>query len=120
MAVYPVRCRNGSCRHRRKSRIHPDDYKLVPICGVCGKREGWRIEHQGADNRELCDCGGVMGRVRSIRHKKSHPFCLERPDGPRNQLLSRGYKESELFDLLPLDLLGKPVDPNEPLDACPF
>lgn len=117
MASYPVRCRNGACRHRRQSKTHPFDYKKVPICLVCGQRAGWRIEHQAVDNRELCDCGGVMGRVRSVRHKTSHPLCIKHPDGARNQLLRAGHKENELFDLLPLDALGRKVGPDE---SCPF
>lgn len=122
MKRYPVRCRNNKCRHRRLTSVHPDDYKVVPACLVCGERKGWRIEHQAVDKRELCECGGVVHlstahNARAVRHKIDHPMCLKNPEGARNHLLRAGCKESELFDLLPLDALGRKMSENEP---CPF
>jgi hypothetical protein len=117
--VFYVRCRHHACRHRRKSRTHPDDYKRVPACEVCGERKGWRIERPSVERRAICHCEGPVGKRGPFPHKVDHPLCDQHPEGPRNQLLRAGYTELDIFEFLPLDRLGRKVK-NESDEFCPF
>lgn len=111
MASYSVRCRHHACRHRRTSRTHPDEYKVVPRCPRCGNRKGWRIEDKAYNRRELCNCGGPdMVRGVHFPHRRHHPLCDDNPDGERNQALARGVKQEDL----PLELIGKVCNTDEP------
>ena len=97
MTTYNVRCRNSKCRHRRISKTHPLDYKVVPRCEVCGERKGWRLEWH-ADKRELCNCGGPVGGKSGypFPHKSDHPFCEKHPMGIYNQARRAGAKHHEI------------------------
>lgn len=96
MSTYSVRCRNGSCRHRRVTHTDPDIYKLVPKCPVCGSKKGWRIENRQYNKRNNCYCGGPIGRDGPIPHKKSHPFCEHHPQGIYNQKKRAGMTDEEI------------------------
>lgn len=111
MPTYSLRCRNSKCRHRRVSRIHPDDFKRVPKCPCCGEKKGWRIENRDYNKRDLCTCNHT-GTLYPHRVGK-HPRCDHHPDGYFNQALRRG----EGFEDIPLEYLGRKMRPH---DACPF
>jgi hypothetical protein len=109
MTTYSVRCRHNACRHRRVTSTHPDEYKVVPKCPACGKREGWRIEQREYNKRGLCTCSGPeVGQRHGERypHRTTHPLCDQHPEGLRNQALARGVPADEL----PLELMGEPCD----------
>lgn len=113
MTTYSVRCRHHACRHRRVTRTHPDDYKVVPRCPACGHRKGWRIEGREYNRRGLCDCDGPeVGQRHGMHypHRTTHPLCDHHPAGLRNQLLARGVPEDEL----PLEAMGKPCNSDTP------
>ena len=114
MTTYSLRCRNGSCRHRRVSRIHPDDYKLIPRCAMCGLRSGWRIEGRAYNKRNLCHCSSVVSDRGNYPHRKGvHPLCDFHPEGPANQARRAGICEEAVL----VEFGGKPMKPEEP---CPF
>lgn len=100
MTTYSVRCRNYKCRHRRVVRTHPDEYKRVPACPVCGRRVGWRIEQRAYSKRNLCHCSGpemtqVDGKM--FPHKLAqHRFCDHHPHGFYNQARARGVAHEEI------------------------
>lgn len=112
MPTYSLRCRNAACRHRRTSKTHPDDYRRMPACEVCGAKKGWRIEScKSWHKHQACNCGQVVGRDRPIPHNRWHPLCDQHPEGKRNQLLRQGVTEADL----PIELMGKPCRGD-----CPF
>jgi hypothetical protein len=98
MATYSVRCRNGDCRHRRVTATHPDDYKVIPPCGSCGKRLGWRIEGREYNKRNLCNCGGPINSTTAMTfpHKKTHPLCDHHPVGFYNQARRAGISDDDI------------------------
>ena len=67
---FPVRCRNSSCRHRRKATMQPHQYKRVPPCPVCGSRKGWRIE-AFVNKSPQCTCSGYP-----FKHRLNSPNCV--------------------------------------------
>jgi hypothetical protein len=99
MTYYTVRCRNSKCRHRRNTKLHPDDQKLVWPCPICGQRKGWRIEAKLYNKRNLCNCSGVvdMERNREFTHRKGkHPSCDHHPEGIYNQARARGVPRDDI------------------------
>jgi hypothetical protein len=97
VSTYSIRCRHFACRHRRVSRTHPDEYKVVPKCPVCGNRKGWRIEQRGYNKRGLCRCGGPLGRNNEpFPHRTTHPCCDHHPHGFYNQARARGVAHDEI------------------------
>jgi len=97
VSTWSVRCRNGQCRHRRVSRTHPDDYKVVPRCPVCGSRKGWRIEQRAYNKRGLCHCAGPLGRDNEpFPHRITHPSCDQHPHGIYNQARARGVAHDDV------------------------
>lgn len=114
MTTYSVRCRNSQCRHRRVTKTHPDDYKIVPKCPMCGSKNGWRIENRDYNKRNLCPCSGVVfPDGRSAPHKTSHPLCENHPHGIYNQAKMRGVSDEHI----PLEHLGRKMKET---DLCPF
>lgn len=110
MSTYSIRCRNSACRHRRVTRVHPDEYIRVPRCAVCGKTSGWRIEDRAYNRRGLCRCDGpTMAGGKHFPHRTTHPLCDNNPDGERNQALRRGVP----VDDLPLELMGEHCGTDE-------
>ncbi len=112
MTTYSVRCRVDACRHRRVTRTHPDDYKVVPRCPRCGARNGWRIEARAYNQRGLCSCEGpAAGQEHGKRfpHNRTHPLCDHHPQGPYNQAKLRGVPDEDI----PLEYLGKPCTTAE-------
>jgi hypothetical protein len=99
---YSVRCRNGSCRHRRMATVHPDEYAVVPVCPVCKQRNGWRLESRHYPNLVLCSCEGPMttnrGRTGKLHypHKTTHPLCDKHPEGIYNQMKMRGIADEDI------------------------
>lgn len=98
MSTYSVRCRNGACRHRRVTSIHPDDYKVMPACGSCGKRAGWRIEGREYNMRNLCHCSGPFNHTTAMPfpHKTTHSLCDHHPNGFYNQAKRRGVEDHDI------------------------
>jgi hypothetical protein len=97
VTTYSIRCRNGACRHRRVSSIHPFDYKLVPACEACGARCGWRIEARAYNKRHLCRCDGPLGRnAMPYPHRTTHPMCDQHPAGFYNQAKRAGIEDRDI------------------------
>lgn len=100
MATFSVRCRHNACRHRRVSTIHPDDYKVVPRCPVCGNRKGWRIENRDYNKRGLCHCSGpdmsATGSGQHFPHRITHPLCDQHPHGFYNQARAKGVAHDDI------------------------
>lgn len=97
MTTFSVRCRNSQCRHRRVTSTHPDDYKVVPRCPVCGERKGWRIENRDYNKRGLCHCGGPdMVRGAHFPHRTTHPYCDQHPHGFYNQARAKGVAHEDV------------------------
>lgn len=114
MTTYSVRCRVDKCRHRRVSRVHPDDYKVVPPCPVCGSKNGWRIENRDYNKRGLCKCDGPLGRDNEpFPHNTTHPMCDKHPRGFYNQAKHRGLADEDI----PREYGGLK---EETIDVCPF
>lgn len=114
MTTYSVRCKHKKCRHRRVTEIHPDDYKIVPACPVCGHRKGWRIESRQYNKRNLCHCSGPdMTNGNHFPHRTTHPLCDNNPRGPYNQAKLSGVADADI----PLEYLGTPMKET---DGCPF
>lgn len=110
MTTYSVRCRHNACRHRRVSKRHPDEYKVVPRCSSCGHRKGWRIEARKYNKRDLCACGQSPEYPHRVGKYK---FCDHHPDGFYNQAKRAGAKDADI----PLEHLGRKMKTEEP---CPF
>lgn len=105
MTTYSVRCRNSACRHRRVISRHPDEYRLVPKCGSCGKRAGWRIEQRYFNLRNRCRCSGYH-----YPHAAGSPLCDSNPRGFYNQAKRAGVHDDDI-----------PVEYLEPCgEVCPF
>lgn len=116
MTTYSIRCRVHACRHRRVTKTHPDDYKIVPKCPVCGSKNGWRIENRDYNKRNLCNCNGPESSQehgKHFPHRTTHPLCENNPNGLRNQAKRQGIADEDL----PLELMGKQMKEDEP---CPF
>jgi hypothetical protein len=114
MTTYSVRCKNSKCRHRRVTKKHPDDYKVVPKCAICGLRNGWRIEGREYNRRNTCPCGGPTAcKGQEFPHNTTHPLCDHHPRGPYNQAKLRGVADEDI----PLEHLGAPMKET---DDCPF
>ena len=97
MSTYSLRCCNSACRHRRVSHTHPDEYKIVPICEACGKRDGWRIEARDYNKRNLCHCDGPLGRAAMpYPHRTTHPLCDQHPFGYYNQAKRAGIADEDI------------------------
>lgn len=97
VTTYSLRCRNSACRHRRVAATHPDDYKVVPRCPVCGATNGWRIEGRAYNRRGLCKCSGpeqAFGRW--FPHRTTHPLCDQHPHGFYNQARAQGVAHDEI------------------------
>lgn len=95
MTTFSVRCKK--CRHRRVASTHPEDYKVVPKCEVCGARSGWRIENRQYNKRNLCRCSGPeMAFGRYFPHRTTHPLCDQHPHGFYNQARARGVAHDEI------------------------
>lgn len=97
MSTWSVRCRVSSCRHRRVSSTHPDDYKVIPACPVCGQRKGWRIEQRAYNKRGLCHCNGPdMTKGEHFPHRVTHRYCDYHPAGFYNQARARGVAHDDI------------------------
>lgn len=97
MATFSVRCRHNACRHRRVINKHPDDYKVVPKCPVCGNRKGWRIESRAYNQRDLCNCSGPEAcKGLAFPHNKTHPLCDHHPEGVYNQARHKGVAHEDI------------------------
>lgn len=99
MTTWSVRCRHNACRHRRVTHIHPDDYKVVPACPVCGNRKGWRVENRAYNKRGLCNCGGPLCEDdpnKTFPHRTTHPCCDHHPHGFYNQARAKGVAHEEI------------------------
>lgn len=97
MTTWSVRCRVSSCRHRRVTHTHPDDYVRVPPCPSCGARAGWRVEGRAYNKRGLCHCGGPLGRENEpFPHRITHPSCDQHPHGFYNQARARGVAHDDI------------------------
>lgn len=97
MTTYSVRCRHKACHHRRVTAIHPDDYRVVPKCPMCGQRKGWRIEQRAYNKRNLCKCSGPLGRDNEpFPHRVTHPCCDSHPMGVYNQARARGVAHEDV------------------------
>lgn len=100
MTTYSVRCRHDACRHRRVTRTHPDEYKVVPKCPVCGNRKGWRIEGRQYNKRKLCHCNGpdmvATGAGQHFPHRTTHPLCDQHPHGFYNQARAKGVAHEDI------------------------
>jgi hypothetical protein len=94
MATYSLRCRNYLCRHRYVSHTFP--YKQPPACPVCLKKAGWRVEGRAYNKRNLCRCGGPIGRDGPIPHNTGHPYCDHHPLGPYNQAKRAGVEDHDI------------------------
>jgi hypothetical protein len=112
MTTYSVRCRHRACRHRRVTKTHPDQYKVVPKCPACGERKGWRIEQRAYNKRGLCLCSGPAGNSGGFPHRVTHPLCEHHPKGLYNQLKRQGVADDDM----PLDVVTLPLQQGE----CPF
>lgn len=114
MTTYSVRCRHYACRHRRVTETHPDEYKVIPKCPVCGNRKGWRIEHRDYNKRGLCHCDGPLSpEGEHFPHRKTHPMCDHHPQGIYNQAKRRGVADDDI----PLEHLGRQMKET---DCVPF
>ncbi len=114
MTTYSVRCRVRACRHRRVIKTHPDEYKVVPKCEVCGSRKGWVLESRAYNKKNKCRCQGPLGRdANPFPHNTTHPMCDQNPRGFYNQAKRQGVTDDEM----PPELLGRPVKQDE---GCPF
>jgi hypothetical protein len=98
MTTYSVRCRNSSCRHRRVTSKHPNEYEIVPPCPCCGKKAGWRIEGRAYNRRNLCYCGGPINPKTAMPfpHKSTHPMCDCHPLGYYNQARRAGVDDQDI------------------------
>jgi hypothetical protein len=98
MTAYSVRCRNSACRHRRVTRTHPDEYKVVPPCPCCDAKAGWRIEGRTYNKRNLCRCGGPLNLETAMPfpHKTTHPLCDQHPLGYYNQAKRAGVPDEDI------------------------
>lgn len=97
MTTYSVRCRVDACRHRRVIRKHPDEYKRVTRCPVCGSKNGWRIENRTYNKRNLCKCDGPsMCKGQYFPHNKTHPMCDHHPKGFYNQAKRAGIEDYDI------------------------
>lgn len=107
MATFSVRCRHNACRHRRVTRTHPDDYKVVPKCPKCGHRKGWRVEARAYNQRQLCHCSGPeLTKGEHFPHRVTHPYCDHHPLGFYNQARARGVAHEDI----PVQYGGGKVD----------
>lgn len=98
MATYSVRCRHNACRHRMKSRHHPDDMQTT-ACPVCGERKGWRFEDRAYNRRNLCTCSGpeaVQEYGKNFPHRTTHPLCDQHPHGFYNQARAKGVAHEDI------------------------
>ncbi len=105
MTTYSVRCRHHACRHRRVTKVHPEDYKVVPKCSVCGNRKGWRIEGRQYLKRDRCYCAGYPHPHR----KTSSKYCDFHPQGFYNQAKRQGVKDEDI----PLEFTGRLMKATE-------
>lgn len=112
MTTYSVRCRVNACRHRRVTKTHPDAYKRVYKCPMCGSKNGWRIESRAYNRRDICGCGQVPY---GYPHRKGkHPLCDHHPQGAYNQAKLRGVADEDI----PLEFTtGREMKKD---DVCPF
>jgi hypothetical protein len=83
MTTYSIRCRNSRCRHRRVSKTHPDDYKIVPKCAACGERRGNIVgqDESGEDS--------IAGHKRMCTMFEAHGKQLD-DDDEAGKLLAEG------------------------------
>lgn len=106
-----IHCRCRHCDTRRVLPKHPDEYKVIPQCRVCGKRtfkpkrakvavpifrvDGW-MNRRTAMNRSLgCMCSGYKeweGNITGAMHRKGSLRCWFRADGTQ-----RTYGDSDYF-----------------------
>jgi hypothetical protein len=98
MTTYSVRCCNSKCRHRRVTKTHPFDYKIVPKCESCNQAAGWRVEGRAYNKRKLCHCGGPINPKTGMTypHKTTHPMCDQHPLGYYNQAKARGIEDQDI------------------------
>jgi hypothetical protein len=98
MTTYSVRCRNIKCRHRRVTKTHPFDYKVVPKSESCSQAAGWRVESRAYNKRGLCYCGGPINlrTGMSYPHKANHPMCDQHSLGYYNQARARGVEDQDI------------------------
>jgi hypothetical protein len=110
MTTYSVRCRHKACRHRRVMKKHPDEYKKVPKCPMCGNSKGWRIENRAYNKRGLCHCSGpdmvATGSRQHFPHRVTHPYCDNHPRGFYNQARAKGVAHEDI----PVEYGGAKVD----------
>ncbi len=110
MATYSLRCRLNACRHRRVSKIHPDDALRTYKCPSCNTYSGWRIENRDYNKKDLCSCG----KTGLYPHRVGkHKFCDFHPQGFYNQAMRAGAT----IDDIPLEFMGVLMKPDDP---CPF
>lgn len=139
MTTYSLRCRLKKCRHRRVSKVHPDDAKQRYRCPACKGLHGWRIENRDYNKRKLCKCSGVeVVRGVAFPHRPHNPYCEQNPWGEFNRAARLGVPGGYLIgwrmdrrtltkptersnrprlDLSPDLTFGRLMQPD---DACPF
>lgn len=109
MTTYSVRCRHKACRHRRVSETHPDAYKRVYRCPMCGHTKGWRIEKRDYNKVALCGCGQSPTYPHRVGKYK---FCDFHPEGFINQARRSGATDDDI----PLEMMGTLIQGG----ICPF
>lgn len=98
MTTYSIRCRHNACRHRMRSKKHPDDMQAVP-CPSCGNVKGWRLENREYNKRGLCHCEGPQLSQefgKGFPHRTTHPYCDHHPHGFYNQARARGVAHEDI------------------------
>lgn len=98
MRRYSIRCCNSACRHRMRSKKHPDDMQTVP-CPSCKQSKGWRQEGRAYNRRGLCNCNGPelsQEHGKPFPHRTSHPYCDGHPAGFYNQARARGIAHEDI------------------------
>lgn len=98
MSTFSLRCRLKKCRHRRVSRVHPDDAKQRYRCPKCRGMHGWRIENRDYNKRNLCNCSGVEV-IRGVRfpHRPHNPYCDNNPWAEFNRAALQGIPGGHLL-----------------------
>lgn len=95
---YSIRCRVDACRHRQRTKTHPDDMQAIP-CPKCGAKKGFRLEGRAYNQRNLCSCDGpqlAQELGKSFPHNKTHPLCDHHPYGFYNQAKCKGISDEDI------------------------
>jgi hypothetical protein len=95
MARYHVRCRK--CEARRVFKLHPDEYRRVPVCVSCGAKS-WRIDNwmNTRDTKATsCTCSGYVALTHRAPwpHLIGSPYCWYRKDGSQRMPGDADFKD---------------------------